>query len=204
MSTTIDDKLRLFHKAIFDKLEERKQQALKKFEEEKEVILKEKMEELDKVRKVSEKEAQKKSKTKANEIISKEELKRHNEVLKLKSELIQKTLEEVKEKLIDFANSEDYDKYFKDNLTDALMNLKPGSYTLYAREEDLKRFQGYINEKNLANGHIELKTSSFGENIIGGFMLEDASMKFKYDNTLISKLNDSKEQIGIMVTEALA
>jgi len=204
MSTTIDDKLRLFHKAIFDKLEDRKQEALKKFEEEKEVILKEKMEELDRVRKAYEKDAVKKAKLKANEIISKEELKRHNEILKIKSELIQETLEQVKKKLIDFADSEDYSNYFKENLNNALRTLKPGSYILYAKEQDLKRFQQYINEINSSNSHIDFKTAASSENIIGGFMLEDASMKFKYDNTLISKLTDSKEQIGIMVTEALA
>lgn len=204
MSTTIDDKLRLFHKAIFDKLEEKREEALKKFEQEKEVILKEKMEELDRVRKTYEKDAVKKAKAKANEIISKEELKRHNEVLKIKSDLIQETSEAVKERLIAFVDSEDYPKYFKENLTNALNNLKPGSYTLYAKEGDLKKFQEYINEMNSANSHLELKTAASSENIIGGFMLEDYSMKFKYDNTLISKLKDSKEQIGIMVTEALA
>lgn len=204
MSTTIDDKLRLFHKAIFDKLEEKKEDALKKFEEDKKEILKEKMEELDRIKKAYEKDAIKKAKAKANEIISKEELKRHNEVLKIKSELIQETSEGVKKKLIAFVDSEDYNKYFTESLTKALNTLKPGSYILYAKVEDLEKFQKYINEINSANSNLELKVATSSEKIIGGFMLEDSSMKFKYDNTLISKLKDSKEQIGIMVTEALA
>ncbi|WP_040212616.1 V-type ATP synthase subunit E [Clostridium polynesiense] len=203
MSTTIDDKLRLFHKAIFEKLENKKAEELKKLEVEKERLIKEKQNELEKAKKAFQKEAEKKAVLKANEIISKEEQKKHSEILKLKNSFIEETVLELKKKLIEFTESQEYSNYFKDSLKNTLKIVKPGDYTLLAREKDLVDFKKDIEEISESLNHIELRCIPYKNDIIGGYILEDSNLKFKYDQTLINILLDNKDKIGVMVTEAL-
>ena len=203
MSTTIDDKLKLFHKAIFDKLEEKRAQELEKFNKEKEEAINKKKAQLEKDKSAYIRDITKKAEVKANELISSQEVIMYREVLKLKSSLIEETEKAIKERLISFTEAKEYREFFMKNVAKVLPELKADDYILMARKKDIANLQADISA--LADAYKDITLSFGGEptDIIGGFIIENRASKFKYDCTLLNMLKESREEIGILVTEAL-
>ncbi|WP_426349834.1 V-type ATP synthase subunit E [Alloiococcus sp. CFN-8] len=204
MSTTIDDKLRLFHKAIFEKLEEKKNKQLEDFRLDREEAIREKKEELEKKLMAAKKESFKKANTRALEIISKEESKSNREILGLKGKLIKEVETALQEKLTEFAASDSYKSFIMEKLEASLKSLQRGSYILFALEKDIEALQEDIKHLEAKCNNIKLTYNPLDEDYIGGFIIEDEEFIYKYDCTLKNMLLENKETIGIMVTEALA
>lgn len=202
--TTIEDKINLFSKIIYDKLNEEKEEKLKQFNEEAQARIESEKENIEKNKKNLQREIMKKSNTKANEIIAKENLKKQREILALKDKLVKSTLDEVKEKLFTYVSSEEYKNYFLGLLQKTLSEVEEGRYFIILLERDKERFKSEIEEviKKYNGKSVEIKISQ--EDFIGGIILKDFEGKFKVDNSLYSKLEESKEIIGIKVMEMLA
>ena len=204
MSTTIDDKLRFFHKAIFEKLEEKKGRQINEFLLERDEAIKEKKEELERMLQVVKKESSKKATTKALDIISKEETRSHNEILSLRGKLIKEVEKAVEKKLTDFTSSDSYKRFFIEKVKESLDSLPKGSYVFFALDKDIKGLQEDIKTLEGDYKNIKLTYKPLDEDYIGGFIIEDEDFIYKYDCTLKNMLLESQETIGIMVTEALA
>ncbi len=202
--TTIEDKINLFSKIIYDKLNEEKEEKLKQFNQEAQTRIESEKENIEKNRKNLQRELMKKSNTKANEIIAKEKLNKQREILSLKDKLVKSTLDEIKEKLFTYVSSEDYKDYFIKLLQNTLSEVEEGRYFIILLERDNERFKSEIEEviKKYNDKSIEIKISQ--DDFIGGIILKDFEGKFKVDNSLYSKLEESKEIIGVKVMEMLA
>lgn len=202
--TTIEDKISLFSKIIYDKVNEEKEEkidALSKEINEKLNLEKEKIKEL---RQNLLREVTKKSNIKGNEIVAKERLNKQREVLFLKDKLICNTLENVRQKLVQFVNLPEYKNYFINTLQKTLMEINKGNFYVIVLERDYEKFKNEIDEvlKTRSDIFVEVKMSE--EDFIGGVMIRDFDGKFKIDNSINSKLQDCKEIIGVRVMEMLA
>jgi V/A-type H+-transporting ATPase subunit E len=202
--TTIEDKINLFSKIIYDKVNEEKEERLKAFSydaEKKINIEKEKIEEL---RQSLQREVAKKSNIKANEIVARERLNKQRAVLLLKDKLINDALQGVKEKLAKFVCSAEYKQYFISVLKSTLKCIDKGSYYIIVLNRDYEKFKIEIEGigREYSDLHVEIKVSE--EDFIGGVILKDFEGKFKIDNSIYSKLQESKEMIGVKVMEMLA
>lgn len=204
MSTTIDDKLRLFHKAIFEKLEGKRKEQIQEFALKSDEAIREKKEEQQRKLELFKKETTKKAETKALEIISKEETTSHNEILSLKGKLIKEVEMEVEEKLKEFTSSDSYKSFFLEKAEESFNSLQKGSYIFFALKKDIEGFDKELKALEANYKGIKLSYRPLEEDNIGGFILEDEGFKYKYDCTLKNMLLESQETIGIMVTEALA
>jgi len=202
--TTIEDKISLFSKIIYDKVNEEKEERLKAFNLEAEKRIKVESEKIDEAMQNLQKEVQKKSNVKANRIVAKERLNKQRELLSLKDKLISEALEDVRKKLIEFVSLSEYKPYFLNMLQGDLKDIVKGNYYLIILKRDNERFQAEIIDilNGYAYGKIEIKISE--EDFIGGHLLKDFEGKFKIDNSIYSKLQESKEVIGIRVMEMLA
>jgi len=199
--TTIEDKINLFSKVIYDKVNEEKEEKLKAFDEsalEKITLEKKKIDELRKDTKIS---LDKKYNIKANEIIAKEKLNKQKAILAIKEELINNTLSEVKARLLYFISSKEYKNYFITLLDRIFNELEEGKYSLIV---DYKRFEEDIKSSINKYSHIDIKVETSNEEFIGGVILKDEKETFKIDNSLYYKLEECKEFIGIKVMEKLA
>lgn len=202
--TTIEDKINLFSKIIYDKVNEEKEEKLKTFNEEAEKKLIAEKENIIELRKNLERDVTKKSNTKANEIIAREKLNKQREILMLKDNLINDTLKEVKDKLLDFVSSEEYKKYFLNMLEKTLKEVERGSYYLILLSRDYERFKDEIAAIDHKYVDTTLVIQVSKEDFIGGIILKDLEGTFKIDNSLYTKLQESKELIGVRVMEMLA
>ena len=201
--TTIEDKISLFSKIIYDKVNKEKEERLEAFslDAQKKIMLeKEKIEEL---RQSLQKEVLKKSNIKANGIVAKERLNKQREVLFLKDKLILEALGNVRERLVQFVSSKEYKAYFLSAIQKTLKEIDKGNYYIILLKTDYEKFQTEIQDilSEYCDLHVEMKISE--EDIIGGHVLKDFEGKFKIDNSIYSALQDSKEIIGVRVMEML-
>lgn len=202
--TTIEDKLSLFSKIIYDKLNEEKEEKLKAYDEEALREINNEKQNIEELRKNLKREALKKANIKANEIVAKEKLNKQREVLALKSNLIKVAVEEIKEMLLNYVKSELYKEYFLTLLKGVFQGIGDGRYCVILLSRDYERFKKEIeNLINIYPSKIALiKVSE--EDFIGGVILKDLEGKFKIDHSLYSKLTDSEEIIGVKVMEMLS
>ena len=204
MTTTIEDKISLFSKIIYDKVNEEKEERLEAFRIESEKRINVESEKIEVLRRNLQREVEKKSNIKANRIVAKERLNKQREILSLKDKLIKQTLEDVHKKLVEFVCVDEYKPYFLTMLQSSLKGIDKGSYYIIILKSDYDKFQSEIEIvlKEYTSGTIEIKISE--EDFIGGLILKDIEGKFKIDNSIYSKLQECKEKIGIRVMEMLA
>ena len=136
--------------------------------------------------------------------MAKERLNKQREILFLKEKLIKEALENVREKLIEFVSLPEYKPYFLSMLENTLKEIDKGNYYIIVLKRDYEKFQSEIgvilNDYSDRNAEIKISEGDF----IGGIVIKDIEGKFKIDNSLYSKLEESKEIIGVRVMEMLA
>ncbi|WP_291632660.1 V-type ATP synthase subunit E [Clostridium sp.] len=202
--TTIEDKISLFSKIIYDKVNEEKQEKLEAFSLDAEKKVNMESEKIEELRRGLQVEVAKKSNIKANRIVAKEKLNKQREILFLKEKLIGEALEGVREKLVEFVYSSEYKPYFISALKKTLVGIDKGNYYIIVIKRDYEKFKSEIEVilNGYSDGNIEMKISE--EDFIGGVILKDVEGKFKMDSTIYSALQESKEIIGVRVMEVLA
>ncbi|MBU3195414.1 hypothetical protein KPL26_01900 [Clostridium algidicarnis] len=201
--TTIEDKISLFSKIIYEKLNEEKEEKLKAFNEEAELKMNTERKKISQIKKVSEREIIRKANVKASEIIAKENLNKQREMLRLKDDIIKTTIKEIKDKLLDFVNSKEYEDYLMSTITKNLKLLNKGEYYLIVLDRDLNKYESQIKValEDFMDKKVEIKVSK--ADFIGGVMIKDFEGRFNIDNSISSKLEESKELIGIKVMKML-
>ena len=202
--TTIEDKLGLFSKMIYDKVNEEKKERLEEFNLEAQKRINEEKEKIEELTRKLKLEVLKKANIKANEIVAKERLNKQREVLLLKEHLINDALESVHEKLVNFVNGEEYKAYFIRTLQKTLEDVNNGNYYIIVLKRDYERFQSEIEAEAYEQSNRKLKLTISEEDFIGGVMLKDFEGTFKIDNSILSSLQESKEIIGVRVMEVVS
>jgi V/A-type H+-transporting ATPase subunit E len=202
--TTIEDKISLFSKIIYDKVNEEKEEKLEVFAKEAQKKLDVEKETIEELMRSLQIEVSKKSNIKANTIVAKERVSKQREVLLLKDKLVNDALEDVREKLVEFVSLPEYKPYFINALKMTFDGIDEGNYYLIVLKRDYERFQGDIEVISVEypKRNVEVRISEV--DFIGGLMLKDFEGKFKIDNSIYSKLQESKEIIGVRVMEVLA
>jgi V/A-type H+-transporting ATPase subunit E len=202
--TTIEDKISLFSKIIYDKVNGEKNEKLEALNSEIEKKLDSEKEKIEELRRNLQIEVTKKSNIKANGIVAKERLNKQREILFLKDKLIHNTLENVREKLVQFVSLPEYKLYLISTLQKILKEIDKGNYYIVVLKRDNEKFnsdiQVVISEYHNLNVEIVISDVDF----IGGIVVRDFEGEFKIDNSIESKLQDSKELIGVRVMEMLA
>lgn len=201
--TTIDDKLELFNKLIFEKIYTEKKVEIDKFNKEKEEYLKKEKEKQEEKRNDFISDMNKKAAIKKNEIIAKEEIGIQQKLLVLKRELLKETMSALQDRIREFAETEDYKDFLFKLIEQSGSILEDKNYFLYLTEQDKEKYGDEI-KKELSykvNGNIEIKSS--GLDILGGLIIEEAEGSYRINNTLLSKLDDTREYAGLLLTDLL-
>lgn len=202
--TTIEDKISLFSKIIYDKVNEEKEEKLEAFSVEAEKKINIEKEKIEALRQSLQRDVTKKSNIKANGLVAKERLNKQREMLFLKDKLISEALENVREKLVEFVSLPEYKPYFLSLLEKSLKGMDSGKYFIILLKRDYEKFQNEIETilSDYSDRSVDIKISE--EDFIGGIIIKDFEGKFKIDSSIFSKLQESKEIIGVRVMEMLA
>jgi len=202
--TTIEDKISLFSKIIYDKVNEEKNERLSAFSKESEKKINFEKDKIEKLRNKLQSEVTKKSNIKANAIVAKENLNKQREVLFLKDKLIKETLKNIGERLVEFALSAEYKTYFISSLRKTLKTIDNGHYYIILVKRDYENFKSEIEVILEEHKNLDIVIEISEDDFIGGLILKDFEGKFRIDNSLDSALQESEEVIGVRVMEMLS
>jgi V/A-type H+-transporting ATPase subunit E len=197
--TTIDDKLKLFSKIIYEKIEDKNSKAYSEFEKEKEDKLEELKSYMEVEREKALEEASKKAAMKAYELVTLERSKGQKNILLLKQQLVEELVQKIKERFVSFTKELEYKEYLLQIARVCAKSLDIGEYKMYLMKDDLERYEKDIvdifKEKN-----INIIVCRGAVDFIGGFIIQRMDGRYRIDYSFLSKIEGSREFIGLKYT----
>jgi V/A-type H+/Na+-transporting ATPase subunit E len=200
--TTIEDKVKLFIKIIYEKIDESKEKEFQEFIKEKELRFEELRKYIEDKKLETINESHKRSEVRAAELITSQKIKSHQEILSLKQKFIKETIELLKKNFESFVQSEDYKEFLLELIEKSLTTIDKEEYTLLLSAKDLECYGDMIINIAQRCG----KVISIGEAkkaIIGGYLIEHKSGKFRIENSFAAKIREFEEYIGLQVMSLL-
>ncbi|KPU46250.1 V-type proton ATPase subunit E [Oxobacter pfennigii] len=203
--TTVEDKLKLFAKIIFEKVE--KESALRvtestkeydlKLEQEKQNILKESDMLITQLKKRAE--------TKKNQIISKANIEMQHELLKKRKELYDRVVEDIKILADKFTKSAEYPDFLEKSIKNCLSQIDAEEITIVFSQYDLENNMDLINKavKRYKNLGMTAVIEATNKAIIGGCICEDRSRTKRVDCSMLSIIEDNRTVIGKALVDNL-
>jgi V/A-type H+-transporting ATPase subunit E len=199
--TTIDDKLKLFSKIIYEKIEDKNSKAYKDFQKEKEAKLEALKSYMEVEREKALEDASKKAEMKAHELVILERAKGQKNILFLKQELVEELVKKVKQRFVSFTKDSEYKKYLLQVLRVCAKNLEVGEYNIYLMKDDIERYTKDIvdifKEKD-----INIVACQGNYDFIGGFIIQHRDGRYRLDYSFLSKIERSRELIGLKYTHS--
>lgn len=204
MTVTVEGKLELFKKVLFEHIEEdwtvKRNKLIEALEENKE----EKRKEFEKRKKAIVKDGESRAEAKRKSIISKAQGDADQEIMDKREALLKSLIEALKDWCKDFIKGDKYKEFLGKNIEDSL-NLMKGQNLLFCfTKKDLDELKPFIKEqieKSENKKNIELTASK--EDIIGGFTVEDKDSDVLADFCIKTLIEESKEYMGRILYEKL-
>lgn len=201
--TTIEDKLNMFSKAVYDRIQEEKQKDFEKFEGERKAAIEALKRELEEKKSSALYEVKKKADLKANEAVSAEKVQSNQAVMELKKQLIMETVNEIRNRLISFSQEDEYGDFLIQETESTLSKLEDGEYTILLKGEDISKYGSRILEEAKKFNGLSISIKEATDDIIGGLLVMSTSGKFRINNSIAVRLDDFNGRIGLMVAERL-
>jgi V/A-type H+-transporting ATPase subunit E len=196
--TTIDDKVKLFIKIIYEKIDEENSKFIDDFQKQKEFKLAELNRYIKEEKAKVMAETLKKAEIKASEIVTSEKIKGQQQILKLKQEMVLDLVQQVKFRFKNFIEVEEqqYKRYLLEILEGCVENLVNGEYLIFLTEDDMKKYEQDI-ERIFSNKHIDVSIQASKNDLIGGFIIQQKNGKYRIDYSFLRKIDDNKDLIGL-------
>lgn len=194
---TIEDKIRLFSKIVYDKIDEELNEEMKKIEAEREEIIKKEETKIQEEKERALKEINRKSQLKAREIISKAKFDMKREILELREKIIDDTLKDIIDELNKYADTDEYKIYLYREIENNIGYINRKDFILYLNKKDFQKYKDDLVQK------FKIDVKCIDRDIIGGFIFNHKNNKLRIDCSLYSKVEKSRESIGIKITKLL-
>lgn len=197
---TIEEKLKLFTKIVYDKVEKENQRAVNEFNNEYGNIIEQKKQEfttdanemLEKSKKNIEKEKQ--------HIISRARMEEKRILLERRGEIFEETIRELIKYAEKFTQSNEYENLFFKDFNTAILEMKGCSnLDIYLTQRDAERFKMKI------SNILADKTLNFNndDEIAGGFILVDNIHNIRIDMSYSSRIQNSSDYLGKKLVDIL-
>ena len=190
---TVEEKLKLFSKIVFDKVEKKNKSELSEYANKHENLINDKTGEFEKQANVMLEKGMNEIDREKVLIISKAKMNEKKLILKTKNNLLNELLISLAEQLKTFVDTDSYKKLFIDEIYKASSVLKDSSEIIIElTAKDIERFKDEI-KKAFKNSSLSLKEN---DDLIGGFFAIDVKNDVKVDFSLMNKIDMSREYAG--------
>lgn len=190
---TVEEKLKLFSKIVFDKVEKKNKSELSEYANKHENLINDKTSEFEKQANVMLEKGMNEIDREKVLIISKAKMNEKKLILKTKNNLLNELLISLAEQLKTFVDTDSYKKLFIDEIYKASSVLKDSSEIIIElTAKDKERFKDEI-KKAFKNSSLSLKEN---DDLIGGFFAIDVKNDVKVDFSLMNKIDMSREYAG--------
>lgn len=197
---TIEEKLNLFTKLIYDRIEKENENLLKKFNLEYGNLIAQKKEEFEKEAKQLREESEKNIMKQKLQIISKAKVEEKKIMLEKRKEIFDELIKNVMEYCIKFTDSDEYKNMFLRDFKEALKELKDAkNIEVILTSKDIGRFKQDI-LKICGDKKVEFLLD---DNITGGFIINYKEGNMRIDMSMVSRVINSRELIGEKLFEVL-
>lgn len=190
---TIEEKIKLFTKIIYDKVEKQNQVTIDKFNCEYGNMIEQKKKEFQEQAEEIMSEGLRDIEKEKTRILSRARIDEKRIVLESQKRIFNETLEQLVDYASKFTEDNSYGDILMRDMDMAFAELDNGSnINLYITSKDKKRFEMAIAQKFNA----ELITIEIDDSIIGGFIAVDGVHNIKIDMSFLSGIMNSKNYIG--------
>lgn len=196
--TTVDDKLKLFAKVVFEKVQKDSDQKVTQFTNEHDEYLKREKENILKESQAIINRARKKAEAKKNEIISKANTDGQRELLKKRKELFDQTIEDISDMVKIYTSKPEYAIYLEKCIKDGLSRIGAKDVVIYLKHQDICNLRDKINEiidkYKAADMSVSVKETDM--DILGGCIIEDGAGTIRVDCSMASAIDQNRGLIG--------
>lgn len=192
---TIEDKLDIFYKLVYQDAEENTKKALEDMEEQNELKLEVKIEELEKAKQQSINRRKAFAEVQKNEAISKAMGNKRHKLLIKREELLEDLIKSIKMRAVEFTKTIEYKEYLLEEVKHALTPLDEKEIIIKLKNEDRERYQNDMIQ--IAKGvgkKLYFDSLDIGE--IGGFIIIDKDKTYSLNNTFKTVINENRYKIG--------
>ncbi len=201
--TTINDKLDIFRKLVYEQEEEKYKKALEDLDEKARNLIESKKLEIKKKKEdLAEREALLKETEKNKAILEKQQELKSKLLLKRK-EILEDLLVSLQEKATNFTLTDEYNDAVIENISEVLLNIDDKELIITITEEDKEKLEKSI--LKLAKKYkkdISISTVPKSK-IIGGFILTDKDRTYSIDNSYKTIIEENRYEIGKRLYKAL-
>ncbi len=197
---TIEEKLNLFTRIVYDKVEKQNADAINKFNQECGSLIQQKTEEFTKQAELMEKQIEKETDKERLQILSKAKIEGKKLIVSKNNSIFNDAVEGVLECARIFTDTEQYGSMLINDIKSAQKELSDSAHTeLYLTERDAERYKDKLVE---ALGGRKLMIVS-DNSIVGGFVMVDTVNNIKIDMSFTDRVNSSRDLIGERLFEIL-
>lgn len=204
MPVTVEGKLELFKRVLFEHVEEDWSERKKKLEEAMEQRLNEKKREYEMQIKAVMDDAKTRAEAKRKNILAAVQVDKDQEIMKKKEELFKDLGESLKAWTREFVKSDGYKEFLNKNLNQALDLMDGQNLVLILTRRDIDELGAFIKDKiaqRTDKKNIELSEDK--DDIIGGFILEDREKGIIADYSIKALIDEAKVFMGKLLYERL-
>lgn len=201
--TTIDDKLKLFTKVVFEKVEKDSQQKVMNatsnydrfLEQEKRNIL---MESENMI-----KQMKRKAESKKEQIISKANIDRQHALLKKRKELFDRTVEDIKDMAERYTLQPEYIGFLEKCIKNCLLRINAPDVVMMFIPKDIERhgdkIKSMIDKYKMPDMNVSVMPAD--GKILGGCICEDMDRTIRVNCSMLSIIDDNRAVIGKMLVD---
>lgn len=203
--TTIDDKLKLFAKIVFEKVEKESEQKVMDFTKEQDQLLEAEKRNIVKESENLIKQTKKKADDKKRQILSKANIEKQHTLLKKRKEIFDRILDDIRELALAFRGEKEYLIFLEKCISSGILKLQTQDALCLVSRYDIDNYGGLINdmiEKHSKPG-ITITVDSIEEEILGGCIFEDKEKTMRIDCSMDSVIEDNKGLIGSILMDNL-
>lgn len=197
---TIDEKLKLFTKIVYDKVDKESQKLVESFNNEYGNLVEQKKQEFIKEANAMLLQSQKKIVKEKLHIISKARIEEKRIIMEKKMKIYEETVKELIEYAKVFAGTEEYKEIFFRDFRNAILEMNEcSSMDIYLTQRDMMRFKDEI----LSITADKTVVLHYEDEIAGGFIILDNRRNIKLDMSFSSRIQNSKDYLGQKLFETL-
>jgi vacuolar-type H+-ATPase subunit E/Vma4 len=190
---TIEEKLKLFTKIVYDKVDKENQKVVENFNNEFGNILEQKKQEFIKEANTMSLQSQKNIEKEKLHIISKARTEEKRIIMEKRKEIYEETIKDLINYAEGYTETEEYKESFLRDFRSAILETNEcSSLDIYLTQKDLLRYKSEI------LSILEGKSVDFNcdDEITGGFIILDNKRNIKLDMSFLSRIQNSKDYIG--------
>ena len=205
MVTTIDDKLELFAKIVFEKTEKDSEQKIAEFTKVHDDLLEKEKQNIIKQTEILVSQMRKKAEFKRNQIISKANIEKQHMVLKKRKELFDRTVNDIRKIGLDFAKQPNYLNFLEKSINNGLSQMEAQEVAAYFKNDDINNLGDRIIEfiEKYKKPYMKIAVIKTDRDILGGCIFEDIDKTLRIDCSIASLIDDNKKLIGKILMDNL-